>query len=113
MTGTTPSPLPDVRRRPGLIGRFTVALGDLLAAGALVLGVGLLVAMLLLPSAGTGAFDGTSGPGWGRVAAHLAVGILGEAAGQWARRTARPVRTPVAGVTVGAVLVVLALSWWR
>lgn len=105
--------MPAVRRQPALIGRFTVALGGLFAAGVLVLGLALLVAMLVLPSAGTGAYDATAGPGWGRVSAHLAVGVIAEGAGVFARRRSHPVRVGVAGVTVLAALAVLALSWWR
>ncbi len=115
MTDTTPMPGVGAQtaHRPALFGRFTVTLGNLLAAGALVLGLGLLVAMLVLPSAGVAAYDSTTGPGWGRVVAHLAVGVAGEVAGQLARRRPRPVRIAVAAVTVVAVLAVLALSWWR
>lgn len=112
MTDTAPMPLAAVRR-PALIGRFTVALAGLLAAGALILGIGLLIAMLVLPAPGTTAVDGTTGPGWPRTVAHLVIGILAELGGQWARRGRWPVRVAVAAVTVVAVLTVLALSWWR
>jgi hypothetical protein len=112
VTDTTPMPLPAVRR-PSPAGRFVVLTGDLLAAGMLVLGLGLAVAMIVLPAPGTGPYDSTSGPGWGPVAAHLAVGVLGEVGGQLARRRARPVRITVAALTIAAALLVLALSWWR
>ena len=112
MTDTTPMPVV-TRHRPALIGRFTVGLAGLLAAGALVLGLALLVAMVVLPAPGTGSFDATTGPGWGVVAAHLGVGVVGGAAGQWARRGPWTGRVAVAVVVVVAVLVVLALSWWR
>lgn len=114
MTDTTPMPVPDLdRRRPALIGRFTATLADLLAAGALVLGIGLALSMLVLPAPGDADYDATSGPGWPRVVAHLVVGIVGEVAGQLARRRAWPVRVVQAVLTVAAVLAVLTLSWWR
>ncbi len=100
-------------RRPALIGRFTVTLADLLAAGSVVFGIGLIVVMLTGASAGTGAYDATTGPGWTRSIAHLAVGIVGEATGQFARRRPWKVRVTLAVPTIAAVLVVLALSWWR
>lgn len=118
MTGTAPmplpGPLPDERtQRPALIGRFAATLADLLAAGTLILGLGLVAVMLVLPAPGTTAFDATTGPGWSRAVAHLAVGIAGEAAGQFARRRSWPTRVTLAVVTVVAVSVVLTLSWWR
>jgi len=112
VTDTTPMPLPAVRR-PSPAGQSVVVAGDLLAAGMLVLGLALAVAMIVLPAPGTGPYDSTSGPGWGPVAAHLAVGVLGEAGGQLARRRAHRLRMTVAGLTIVAALVVLALSWWR
>lgn len=118
MTGATPRPQPDLRRQPGVRGpgvlvRSIAALADLLAAGVLVLGVALLVAMLVVPSAGSGAWNETTGPGWSRVAAHLGVGLAGETAGQLTRRASPGLRIAVAIATVVAVLAVLALSWWR
>ncbi|WP_111765515.1 hypothetical protein [Nakamurella deserti] len=112
MTDTTPLSVPAVRR-PSRAGRFVVATGDLLAAGMLVLGLGLALAMIVLPAPGSGPHEGTGGPGWGPVAAHLAVGVLAEAGGQLARRRGRPVRIAVAVVTVVAASVVLARCWWR
>ncbi len=112
MTDTTPMPV-IAPARPALIGRFTVGLAGLLAAGTLVLGLALLVAMLVLPAPGTGAYGGTTGPGWGPVAAHLAVGVVGEVAGAVAGRGPWAARVTVAAVVVVAVLVVLALCWWR
>jgi hypothetical protein len=118
VTGPTPLPGSDLRRParvrgPGVLVRSTVALADLLAAGVLVLGVVLLTAMVVLPSAGNGAWNETTGPGWGRVAAHLGVGLAGGTGGRLARRASPGLRIAVAVATVVAVLAVLALSWWR
>ena len=85
--------LPEVPSRPvphAMIGRFTVSLAGLLAAGCLVLGVALLVIELVAPN-GSG-LQATTGPGWARVVWHLAVGVLAELAMQLVRRRAWPSR---------------------
>lgn len=105
--------LPDLPARPlphALIGRFTVSLAGLLAAGCLVLGVALLVLALVAPS-GSG-LQATTGPGWPRVVWHLAVGALAELGTQLVRRRAWPLRVAVAGAVIVAVLAVLAFAWW-
>lgn len=104
---------PPVPPRRALIGRFTVTLGGLLAAGCLVLGVLLVILMVVVPRTGGTGIDVSTGPGWTRAGWHLGVGIAGAAAQQWARRRSWPLRLLVAVVVIAAVLAVLALSWWQ
>lgn len=80
----------------------------LLSGGLLLLGVILLVLQVVAPQV----VDGADGPGWGRAICHLLVGAAGECGRGARRRFPLPVRAAVAGATVLAVLVVLAVQWW-
>ena len=111
-------PLPTERpaappRPPALIGRFAVSLGGLLAAGCLLLGVGLLVLAIVVPRTGGSGIDVATGPGWPRTVWHLLVGALAEVGVWLGYRRSWPVRVAVGTVSSIAVLVVMALSWWR
>lgn len=85
----------------------------LLAAGLLIVGVGLLVARVAAP----GVLDAVgwgraTGPPWTAVAAHLTVGGVGELVVR--RRSRWPVAARAAAdsavIVVG--LVVVAMTWW-
>ncbi|MDQ6658811.1 MAG: hypothetical protein M3Z00_11410 [Actinomycetota bacterium] len=102
-------PLPTARRDPPGGVRAVELVAGLLGSGMLLLGVVLLVLQLLTPHL----IDGADGPGWGRVLAHLLVGVAAEGA-RGARRTFPvPARVAVGVLTVLAVLAVLVFTWWR
>ena len=105
----TPAPV----RRPALIGRFVVGLAGLLAAGCAVLGVALLMLVFLAPRTGGSGLEAATGPGWVRAAAHLGVGVGAEIALILVRRGSWTSRVTTATLVIAAVLLVLALSWWR
>jgi hypothetical protein len=105
-----PAAAPPDRVRPSFGIRFLDGLAGLLAAGILLVGVLLMVAALVAPgllaAAGLGPADG---PGWGRVLAHLGVGVVGELVvrlrGGW------PMATRI-GADAAVTVAVLVLIWW-
>ena len=103
----------DARARAGPAVRVLDTVAGLLSAGVLVVGVLLLVAAVIAPSALSAAgLGGATGPGWGRVIAQLAVGVVGELVvrfrGTW--RTA--VRAVADAAVIVAVPTVIAWAWW-
>jgi predicted secreted protein len=108
---------PPGRRRdgdtPGRLLRAAEATAGLLSGGLLVLGLALLVLQFVAPDLvpGTG-FSAPAGPGWGRIAAHLAVGAVGEGVVAARCRLPRPVRGALATAVIAAVLAVLWFCWW-
>lgn len=81
-------------------------LAGLLAAGMLVLGTLLLLAALIAPGVLSAAGLGeASGPGWSRVVAHLAIGVVGELVVRL-----RPGRPPVVRMLADAVVVLTSLA---
>ncbi len=105
-------PAEQVPVRPALIGRFTVALAGLLAAGCLLLGLTLLVLVIVVPGTGGAGIGSSSGPGWTRAGWHVGVGLLAEVGLGLTQRRAWPLRVSVATGVIVAVLAVLALAWW-
>lgn len=93
--------------------RAAEAAAGLLTGGLLVLGLALLVLQFAAPQLvpGTG-FAAPIGPGWGRIAAHLAVGAAGECAVAARSRLPRPVRIALTTAVIAAVLAVLWFCWW-
>ena len=90
--------------------RFLDALAGLLSAGVLVVGIVLLLAAVIAPSAVAAAGLGVAdGPGWDRVIAHLAVGAAGEVVVLLRRRWPTVVRGLADAVVVLAALMVI---WW-
>ncbi|MGS0684172.1 hypothetical protein ACVBEQ_03255 [Nakamurella sp. GG22] len=91
--------------------RLLDALAGLLAAGLLVIGVVLLLAELIaptaLPAAGLGP---AAGPGWSSVLAHLVVGGAGEVVVRLRDRWPVGVR---AGADAAVIVAVLAVLWWH
>lgn len=100
-------------QKPGRGLRALEAIAGLLSGGVLVLGVLLVASQLFAPSLlhGTG-YATATGPGWWRVAAHLAVGLAGEAGVLVRRRMAPGARLAIAAGTVVAAVVVIAAAWW-
>lgn len=99
------------RERTGL--RVLDGLAGLLAAGVLVVGVLLLLAALIAPSVLAAADLGSAdGPGWDRVAAHLAVGGAGEAVVRLRRRWPVTVRMAADLAVVVAAVAVIGWGWW-
>jgi hypothetical protein len=96
--------------RPGPAIRTLDALAGLLSAGILLVGVLLLLAAVIaptaLPAAGLGI---ASGPGWSSVAVHLAVGVTGELVVLRRRGWPPAVRAGADLVVIAAALLVL---WW-
>lgn len=126
MSDTAPLPVvqpdpgqPGGSGRPGRPGparrglRVLDAVAGLLSAGMLVLGLALLVSQLFGAAllGGTG-LSAATGPGWWRVAAHLAVGAAGETGVLLRRRLAVGPRAAIAGGTVVAALAVVVAAWW-
>lgn len=127
------APLPAVETGPGPLGsasatrargavggraasrglRILEGAAGLLSGGVLVLGVVLLLSQLFAPSllGGTG-YAAATGPGWWRVAAHLAVGLAGETGVLLRGRIPVAARTAVAAITILAAVAILACSWW-
>jgi hypothetical protein len=97
----------------GRLLRTVEAVARLLSGGLLVLGLALLVLQLVAPDLvpGTG-FEAPTGPGWGRIAAHLAVGATGEAAAAARSRLPRAARGVLATAAIVAVFAVLWFAWW-
>jgi hypothetical protein len=95
---------------PGRWVRFLDALAGLLSAGVLVVGIILLLASLIAPSAVAAAGLGVAdGPGWDRVIAHLVVGAAGELVVLLRRRW-----PTFFGAMADVVVIVAALPviWW-
>jgi hypothetical protein len=102
-----------VVRPTGRLLRAAEAAAGLLSGGLLVLGLALLVLQFVAPALVPGAgFAAPAGPGWGRIAAHLAVGAAGEGAVAIRGRVPRPVRGVLAAGVMLAVLAVLWFAWW-
>lgn len=98
--------------RPGGAVRLLDTLAGLLAAGLLVFGVLLLLAALIAPAALAAAGLGDAdGPGWARVAAHLAVGAAGEVVVRRRARWSRAGRILADLAVVLAALAVLGWAW--
>ena len=93
--------------------RLLDALAGMLAAGLLVIGVVLLLAVLIaptaLPAVGLGP---AAGPGWSSVLAHLAVGGAGELVVRLRGRWSTGVRAGADATVIAAVLAVLWWQWW-
>lgn len=111
--GVEPGADPAPDGRPGPVVRALDGLTGLLAGGMLVLGVVLALAQLVAPAVLSAAGWGVAtGPGWGRVVAHLVVGGAGEAIYRTrARRHGLRRVLPDLAVVVAAV-VVIAVTWW-
>lgn len=96
--------------RPARAVRVLDGLAGLLAAGILVVGVGLIIAALVAPpavaAAGLGVADG---PGWSTVLAHLLVGVAGEAVVSLRRRWSTVIRV---SADLAVVLAALLVIWW-
>lgn len=105
--------MPD-RRRSSAGLRVADGAAGLLSGGLLLVGVALLVMQLLAPSAlgGTGLARAT-GPGWGSVAAHLAVGLGGEALVLCRNRLPDVARACADVAVLLAVAATLWFAWWR
>lgn len=120
--GTDPAPTvpigavpmyPPADPRLGRGVRMLDAVAGVLAAGCVLLGVLLLALHLLAPSALAGwGVQGAVGPGWPRVAGHLAVGLIGEAVVCLRRRWTAPVRSAADAGVVVVALAVLGWAWW-
>jgi hypothetical protein len=80
----------------------------LAGGGLLLLGIVLLVLQIGAPLL----IGGATGPGWGRVVLHLAVGGLAETGHALRRRLPVAAGALIAALTVLAVLAVLVLAWW-
>jgi hypothetical protein len=93
--------------------RVLEVLAGLLSGGLVVVGILLLVSQIAAPSllSGTG-YATAQGPGWWRVAAHLAVGVAGEVGVLLRPKLPTAARAAMAGITVVACLVVLGAAWW-
>ena len=85
----------------------------LLSAGVLVVGVVLLGFQLFAPTIWA-AMDlgGATGPGWGLVVSHLAVGAGGELAVALRRRWAMSWRAAVDVAVIVATGVLVVRGWW-
>ena len=95
--------------QPGWL-RVLDTLAGLLSAGVLVVGIILLIAALIAPSLVAAAGLGVAaGPGWDRVLAQLAVGVVGETVVLLRRRWPMTVRGFADGAVVVAALLVI---WW-
>ena len=100
-------------RRVGPLVRGLDLLAGLLSAGLLVVGVVLLLAQLLAPSAlSLAGWGQATGPGWARVAAHLVVGVGGELVVRLRARLFPAARATADTVVVVAGVVVVARTWW-
>lgn len=95
-------------RESGRGTRIVESIGGLFGAGLLALGVVLLILQLVAPAVVSGA----TGPGWGAVAAHLAVGAAAESVRVARHRLPVPARIVAAVLTVAAAIAVLAFCWW-
>jgi len=100
-------------RRPGVGVRLLDTLAWLLAAGILLVGIVLLLAAVVAPAAlaaaGLGAADG---PGWNKVTAHLAVGVVGELVVRFGRGRSTGIRLLADLVVVLAAMILIWWAWW-
>ncbi|MBM9474985.1 hypothetical protein JL107_00870 [Nakamurella flavida] len=90
--------------------RILDTVAGVLAAGLLLLGLLLLALQLLAPSvlAAWGVQD-AAGPTWGRVVAHVAVGVAGEVVVGLRARWSTSAR---AGADATVIVLSLAVLWW-
>lgn len=101
-------------RPPGRALRATEVVAGLLSGGLLLVGVALLVLQLLAPRLFPGSgLAAATGPGWGRVALHLAVGAAGEATVLLRRRCGVPIRAALAAAVIIGAVAVLWFGWWQ
>lgn len=109
----TTRPLPAVQALPsappGRALRGVELMAGLAGGGLLLLGLILLGLQLLAPQLVSDA----TGPGWGTVSAHLAVGAVAETGRGLRARWVPGVRAGAAVLTILAVIGILALCWWR
>jgi len=96
--------------RPARWVRILDGLAGLLAAGVLLFGGLLLLAAVLAPALPSAVDLGSAaGPGWDRVVAHLAVGVVGEAVVRFRGRWSTTAR---AGADLAVVLAAVVVIWW-
>lgn len=102
------------RRRSSIGVRVADGIAGLLSGGLLLVGIALLAAQLLAPSVldDTGLARAT-GPGWGRVVAHLAVGAAGEIVVLCRGRLPVAARVCADIAVLLAVIAILWFAWWR
>ncbi len=89
-----------------------IAVGGLLAAGCVALGLLLAVLSMLAAKTGDVGLTAAVGPGWGRTLWHLGVGIGAELIRSLARRRSPGVQVLAALVVVITVSALFSLSWW-
>lgn len=93
--------------------RIAESLAGLLTAGVAVVGVVLLAAQLIAPRTSGSGLEASTGPGWDRVVATLAVAAVGETLRAVRRRLPGAARAAGAVAMIAGVLVVLWFTWWR
>lgn len=99
--------------RPAAGVRLLDGLAGLLAAGVLLVGLLLLVAALLAPTLlSTAELGPADGPGWGRVIAHLGVGVAGELVVRFRRYWPAAGRVGADCAVILAAVVLLWWAWW-
>ena len=111
MTSRRRAEVAEARPAPAI--RVLDMLAGLLAAGVLVVGVVLLLAALIAPSVLSAAgLGGATGPGGGRVIAHLTAGLLGELVVRFRGSWSTSVRVIADVAVIAAAVTVIGWAWW-
>lgn len=115
LPGDAPPPTtPPPTTRPPWPARALDTTAGLMSGGLLLIGVVLLGFQLLAPSLMSGSgLAKASGPGWDRVAGHLAVGIAGEVLVLVRHRVPPWVRVVADLLVLTGVVLELWFAWWR